>query len=1439
MREALAAIRAESGGDNTAAGERFEELTAAALREHPGEWGRDRFEAVWRWMEWPERENRGFGGDIGVDLVARQTQAWGGGLCAVQVKFREREIPTKEIDSFLAAAPENIFASAIVVTTADLSRVGMKKLGRRRGGKVLYADEMDSWTKDWREFLKRPVMDPPAPAASPRPHQTDALRRIRKKWKEHDRGQLILPCGTGKTLTALWAAEEVAAPGDSVLFLVPSLALMAQTMGEWSRHKSVPMQFLAICSDADVGKGGGGRSLSELFAEVTTSEEEIRERLGQKVPPGHIRAVFSTYQSSPRLVKGAAGTEFALAVFDEAHRTTGVESGGGFQTAMSDRNVRCRKRLFMTATPRFFTETQRRAAAGGHYDGEAYAMDSVEHYGPVFYSMLFSEAVREGLLSDYQVHVVAVGEGAHAVIGDRVSFDWGNIAPGYQPRGLKDGAKAPALSYNEALQLAGAWDALATPYSSGWEKGHVMGAVNPELGEAAGSALLYFNKVARSEETADVWGALTEKLAAESSSPGGFLEIGVAHVDGKTPAGRRARELDRLRRARRGSGRCEVISNVRVLTEGVDVPGLDAVVFMDPRTSDVDITQAVGRAMRTAGGKREGHIVIPVVVPPLADPNQILDRSAYRAVAAVVRALRSNDDRWTYWLSDAVLASKKLGARKIGGGKRGEGNVSPGLGRREMEQMALELTREVASKMVDMCGDRRMWPTWGKKAGEAAAAIEAKLRKEVYNSNNVNKIFSKLCDQMEEVCGGSTPAEVMEMVAHHIAIIPIFDAMFDEGFSRDNPVSAGIGNVIAALEAEGVSFYGERAALSRSYRRMREILAAADDAAESGGDPYAKADVIRQIYDGFIAQGMSDTAVELGVVYTPTWIVDFMLRSVDAVCREHFGRGADEGVRFLEPFCGTGTFPQRLLTGRRGDGAYLVGEGNLERTWGNLYGSEILMLPYYAAAVGCEEAYRRRVMERDGLDPGYEAWRGLTLQDSMLKTTRQWTLEGMGENVERAAAAAGMEVDVICTNPPWSAGSKEEGAVGKRSYQQVAARIRETYTAHLSRLGVKAAKIHTNLYVHALRWASDRLTAGTGGKVLAMVHPNSLLEGGSAAGVRAGLEEDFTDIYVVNLRGNAYKQGEAWRREGDKVFGGGSRSGVQITVAVADPTRVGRRAVVNVAECPEFLRLGDKEKWLAELGDVTARDGFRTVDPNLEARWTEPPDPVWGRLTALAGDEQMVGSRLDSLGITTGADYLFVSRSPGVLAERMKGLLDEYERLRETVQSSGSNPSKEYVDRLAADTSLVRSRKLKDNLRRGKEIVFDRELIVPVLYRPFTVRYTYADPDVLASYPVGLRDWPQRGTPLRRQSESDRTSTDSERARRPEPSDNLRAPLSRPDTDSDHNAAGFGGVGGGEAVPGRPAITCTSPPARGMASVLAARIRPGGSALLPSARCVR
>ena len=1360
---ALDTLRSEAGGPADT-GRRFERLMRRAFETHPYEYGPERFERVWMWSQWPERKALGYGADIGIDLVAKQTPAYGGGLCAIQCKnyAEDHKVPTKGVDSFLAASGAAHFDSRILVVTSDLEQAGWTKVKKASPRcEVIGPGQLDSWEAPWREFLDRPDEFTFAARArhEPRPDQREALDAVAKGYQQASRGRLVMPCGTGKSLVAMWAAEENVAAGGTVLYLVPSIALMGQTMREWARNRGTGHVYVGVCSDKTTGHGSGdgdaARDLVELAMPVSTDSAGIAHALAQPVGD-KIRVVFSTYQSLPVLASALPKQfVFDLVICDEAHRTTGVgkpsqQETSAFRLIHNDKRVPAQFRLFMTATQRIYTASAKVQAATK--DRDVYSMDDEDTYGPLLYEMSFKDAVDAGLLSDYEVLVVATSQ-------SRLTTGMSDLVAAVN----KKGGKKQVVSKEDAIKLLGCWDALADPNTTGVTEDRPTGKLANGSGRGhLNTAIAFTNTVRLSQAIAGPTSAdhgLWQGVAAEASpatDAAELLDMAVQHVDGSTLAIVRTAQLDRLR-ADPKRGVCQVISNARVLTEGVDVPALDAVVFLQPRKSKIDIVQAVGRVMRTYPGKQTGYIVIPVVVPEgkgVTD-TEVLDSSDFGVVWDVVRALRSHDERMDMWVNH-IDAARKFERFKL----MDRGTDQPLGDDEDIEQLRFLLDERVASKMVERCGDRKMWPSWGARAAKVCVEVRKKVDAQLAHTDTA-EAFDEFVEALRSAVGDHlTEDQAAEMVSQHVVTIPIFDCLFpDSQFANANPISVAINNLLsnfaptggtAAASTGGAAlamelFEEELQPLTRAYRTMRTVFEGALTAA-------AKVDVLREIYDGFFQAAMKDVVKRLGIVYTPVEIVDFIIRSADAVCRKEFGVGiTSENVNILDPFTGTGTFIYRLLTAQDANGDHIIrGEDLHRKYYSELFANELVLLAYYIAAIKIEAG----MAERGGF-PGnkFNPFPGVTLSDTFLGTAQRGVqLPGMADNIARQSRQGGVPITVIVMNPPWSAGQKSTGEDNpKIDYPEVEDRIRDTYgKRHRGVAGVGAGKSSGNLYVQAIRWASDRLgqsdtIAGRG--VIAMVHPNSLATGTTLAGMRATLRDEFTNIYVVNLRGDAMKSGEEFDREGAKIFGQGSRNGVQVTVLARNPdTDRPDGGIVHYAAVPECCTLDQKFQWLTHLGDVTS-DQFTEVPPNEAHHWVNLTDGSYEQLmrvcaTSRESQDELL-THISAGGVMTACDPYVYAFDYDDLVDKVAAFIDTYDSALSRVLSARSLRDRGAEIDLKAEIKAVTTNtpsslrvikwtdKLKKSLRRGDVIEFDAARIRQVMYRPFTSAWMYEDARIL------------------------------------------------------------------------------------------------------------
>ena len=813
----------------------------------------------------------------------------------------------------------------------------------------------------------------------------------------------------------------------------------------------------------------------------------------------------------------------------------------------------------------------------------------------------------------------------------------------------------------------------------------------------------------------------------------------VNHIDGSTPAAERTDLLEQLRGSERGEGGpvCRILSNARVLTEGVDVPSLDAVLFLNSRTSTVDITQAVGRAMRTAPGKRKGYIIIPVVVPEDADPQKMLESSDFQTVWEVVRALRSHDSRMEYYVSNASAWAQNAPLRvcysRLGGNEEEE------FDERVIHQLQFQLSMAIASKVVETIGDKQMYPRWGAHAADICRQVQTRINHLIAEGGPAEKAFHRFLKGVRLSVGGYvTYEQAQEMIAQHVVTIPVFDVMLAEsGFAEQNPVSREIEQLLNRFRDLGVSFEEERLPLTRAYEQMKKAFEGAVSSAE-------KVDILREIYDGFFQAAMKDTVKRVGIVYTPVQIVDFMVRSAAIICQKEFGRSiGSKNLHILDPFVGTGTFLARLIETKDENGKYLISPKDLDRKYKHeLHANEFILLAYYIAALKIEEAKHSRDTKLSNDLVVYEPYENIVLTDTLLDSPEQATFpDAFKDNIQGRQKQDATPMTVVISNPPWSSGQDSAGDDNPNlRYEDVSSKVGNTY-------GVKHQEVtgrppggsaRGNLYIKALRWCTDRILPNAQRDdrpaIIGMVHPNSLADGTSLAGVRAMMREEFTDIYVVNLRGNAYKSGDEFRKEGDKIFGGGSRNGVQITFLVRNPSKdISQPANLHYAQVPDYMSLEQKWKWLEKIWDVTSSQ-LEAIPVNPRHDWVNLSDGTFDNLLAICDTQKENGQVAlcnHASGVKTNCDTYVYSFSREMLIQRVKRLIDVYDQALDLVEIYG-----EEIGKVTANTRLDAIKwtdTLKGSLRKGRRIVFDEGRIREVLYRPFTKLWLYEDDLILSS----------------------------------------------------------------------------------------------------------
>ena len=884
---------AAAAGNNVEKGRSLERLVKAFLEQDRVQSAR--FSRAWLWTDWPDNGGRR---DTGIDLVAEEWE--GGALVAIQCKFYDpsETVALSDISSFLQAYGTPAFASGIIVSTserwspnAEHALENRDKPVSRWGPRVFEESSVD-----WQDFdLDRPTELVFRETKTLRDYQVGAVQDVLRGFGEGDRGKLIMACGSGKTFTALRAAEQLVDAGGNVLFLTPSISLLSQSLIDWANDADVPLKTFGVCSDIRAGRRAADDediSPYDLTERPSTDPDQLVSRFNQADRAGRMTAIFSTYQSLDVVsrAQGQGLPDFDLIICDEAHRTTGVSVGGAdesnFVRVHDDGFIRGSKRLYMTATPRIYGDRARQTAANR---GVALtSMDDESKYGPEFHRLGFGRAIELEILAPYKVIILNVDL-------EEVSFDLNDLISN----------SGNELNLDNAARMVGCWNALGK-----------RGAVGVDFSEdprPARRAVAFSNTIAQSRRFTEHFGPVIEQcIIAAGSGDGNHLRCEVHHVDGTQNALQRTEHLAWLRQEP-PEGVCKILSNARCLTEGVDVPALDAILFLNPRDSEIDVVQAVGRVMRRSPGKSYGYIILPIAQAPGTGADQMLRDSDYRKVWQVINAIRAHDDRFEARINQLALL-KDQGQREYGY----DGDITDRRDRvpREEEDSQLplliagsvELRDAILARIVDRYSDPRYWETWARNIREIAQRHEARIRALLRTpASGVRHIFDEfLAGIRNNLNDGITEDEAIGMLSQHLITKPVFDALFQEyAFSEHNPVSQAMQSTIEALQERGLE--KETEGLDNFYRDVR-IRAQGVNTAEG------KQQIIAELYERFLRLALPDTAANLGIVYTPTEVVDYIVRSVEDVLQAEFGVSvSDEGVHVLGPFHRDGNFHHQAV----------------------------------------------------------------------------------------------------------------------------------------------------------------------------------------------------------------------------------------------------------------------------------------------------------------------------------------------------------------------------------------------------------------------------------------------------------------------------------------------------------------------------------------------
>lgn len=1305
------------------------------------------FKEVWMWNEFPSRAEFGKN-DVGIDLVAltHDDEFW-----AIQCKCYQANtyIDKKEVDSFLStsgkyfANPETSeqinFSNRLWISTTNNWSDNAEKALHNQNPPVsrLSLTDLESDEVDWLK-LEKGIFGDSARVEPKKPfeHQEIAISKTHEYLKNQDRGKLIMACGTGKTFTSLKIAEQETNNKGLVLFLVPSIALLGQTLREWSAQASKPINAICICSDGKVSQKVNQNddetfSVVNLALPASTDVKSIGKQLQHSLAKDGMTVVFSTYQSIDVISEAqqyylnnfikegevfkndAENTKgiFDLIICDEAHRTTGVTLSGHDESAfvkVHDNNfIKARKRIYMTATPRLYSDETKTKA--DQNDAILCSMDDEAIYGAEIYRIGFGEAVDRNLLSDYKVLVLTVGDKDISPSLQRImAGDTGDI-------------KADDLS-----RMVGCINALSKKLLG---DAAIIKDTDPD---PMRKAVAFCQNIKVSRATVDMFNecepAYFEDKTDEEKAK--MVRVQAKHIDGSMSAPQRDQLLSWLKSNPEDDKECRMLTNVRCLSEGVDVPSLDAVLFLSARNSQVDVVQSVGRVMRRAEGKKYGYIIIPVVVPEGVDASEALDKNPrFNVVWTVLNALRAHDDRFNATVNKIELNKNKPAQILIGGIDNGTGDggdsTEPSNGSSALAaQLAIqfeELQSTFYAKMVQKVGNKRYWEQWAKDIAHIAEEHIIRIQKLIKEEGKHKKAFDEFIKGLRKNINPSvSEQEAIEMLSQHMITKPVFEALFENySFVQNNPISKSMQKVMDLLDDEVSEDENEK--LQKFYDSVRRRVEGIDN-----GE--GKQKVIVELYDKFFKSAFPKVVEKLGIVYTPVEVVDFIVHSVGYILKKEFDRSlSDENVHVLDPFTGTGTFIARLLQ------SGLIKKEDLERKYTReLHANEIVLLAYYIASINIENIYHD--LSNDG--DNYRAFDGICLTDTFQlgedEHHDRTDSDVFPQNSKRVKEQKKTPLRVIIGNPPYSIGQKSiNDDAQNQNYPILDKRIEQTYVEQSNANLNKAAY---DSYIKAFRWASDRLDKKNGG-VIAFVTNGAWLDGNGLDGFRKYIENEFTSIYVFNLRGNCRTQGELRRKEAGNVFGLGSRTPITITLLVRNPQSTNKKATIHYYDIGDYL---NREEKLSILKNFKSIDNpslkWKILEPNEHGDWLNLRSDVFESFIPCVTDKKgdtkaKIIFPWYSLGVGTNRDAWVYNSSKKDIINNIKSTLNYYNEQRAVWQKIKSEVNS--VDDFLKDKKDKSKIVWTDTLIRDiqKDILYsDKESsYIESLYRPYFKQHLYFD----------------------------------------------------------------------------------------------------------------
>ncbi len=964
-------------------------------------------------------------------------------------------------------------------------------------------------------------------------------------------------------------------------------------------------------------------------------------------------------------------------------------------------------------------------------DNIIYSMDDAEIFGEEIYTLNFSKAIALDLLTDYKVIILAVRKENLSGVTNSVNKKISQL----KAEGTKLDKK---LINNEFVcKIVGTHKGLAK------QDLIVLDDENKEDNDLKNKAdtfvsqraINFCKSIQTSKNIKDSFETIMECYDEELKKKSfNNLKISIDHVDGTMNCKERLEKLENLNQFQPNT--CKVLSNARCLSEGVDVPALDSIVFFDGKSAMVDIIQAVGRVMRKAKRKKRGYIHLPIALEEseIQNLDEAVNNTNFKNIWKVIKALRSHDPS----LVDEATFKEKI---KIFGSDDGKKQND------EKTLFDAILLQDLADAMYNVMptklGDRNYWENFTKKTGNIARTLNNRL-KMIFEKNP--EFFHDFLDSLRgNIHQNIKEDEALDMITSHIITKPIFDAIF--GDNIQNPIAKALDKMVLKLSDLGLE--GETKDLKNLYESVKTE-------ATHAKSQKSQQELIKNLYNTFFKEAFRKQSEKLGIVYTPIEVVDFILRATNGILKKHFNTDFnDKNITIFDPFTGTGSFIARLLSKENN---LISDEALKEKFQKNLFAFDIVLLSYYIALINITQAAQNR-------DSSLKNFKNIALTDSLdylEEKTNKGVLplyEDLKENKDIKDTLAGQNIRVIIGNPPYSSGAKSENDNNQNlSHPKLEKWVYETYGKNST---AKVGATTRDTLIQSIRMASD-VVKDRG--VIGFVVNGGFIDSKSADGFRKCVAKEFSHLYALNLRGNARTSGETFKKEGGKIFDSGSRATIAIVFFVKDNSVTNN--TIHYYDIGDYLKREAKLNLLAGFENLDFVP-FKEITPNNKGDWINQRNDGFEKLIPLKRDPKLKIFNtifdLNSNGVISGRDPWVYNFSQEILNQSVQKCIDTYnadlkrfnEVFREafkqrTAKDKGIKPADRYKHlndkEITTDqTKIAWVQNLKTQLIKGKKLDdFSQEKISVSLYRPFNKQYFYYERELFSRFYLMKKIFPDK-----------------------------------------------------------------------------------------------